>query len=94
MDLGLLLFGVAGIAYGLVGKSKTEIPKLPDLHQGRHYEAKDAKEITACLDEREQLKTRIHLSPSDLSKAAKERIAELEQEIADLQTCRLADFSN
>lgn len=44
MDLGLLLFGVIGMAYGLISdsktetKSKTETPKLPDLPEGCHYE--------------------------------------------------------
>lgn len=38
MDLGLLLFGVIGMAYGLTSKSKTETPKLPNCPQGCHYE--------------------------------------------------------
>ena len=41
MDLGLLLFGVFGLAYGLTShetKSKTETPKLPDCPQGCRYE--------------------------------------------------------
>ena len=43
MDLGLLLFGVIGMAYGLTSNSttetpKTETPKLPDCPQGCHYE--------------------------------------------------------
>ena len=42
MDLGLLLFGVMGMAYGLANKpTKTEIsepPKIPDCPPGYHYE--------------------------------------------------------
>lgn len=40
MDLGLLLFGVIGMAYGLTSESKikTETPKIPDCPQGCHYE--------------------------------------------------------
>ena len=43
MDLGLLLFGVLGMTYGITSNlktetSKTETPKLPDCPQGFRYE--------------------------------------------------------
>lgn len=48
MDLGLLLFGIFGMAYGLTNKPNIEPPKRPELPEcpdGCHYEYISAGEV-------------------------------------------------